>query len=123
MPRHRFAVTIVAAASLTGLLGACGGADDDGADEPATTAPATGATTAPGAIEVIAGAPDAADAAACGASREALELTVETYVALNGEPPSSQTDLVDAQLIREASPLFEIGTDGALVPAPGSPCP
>lgn len=113
------------------LLAACGG-DSDGsapAVDPAGDVVAVGDAPAPGdgvgsvgdAIEVAAGAPAEADAAACTADRQTLELAVDTYEALNGVPPADQAVLVTDQLIREPSSRFEV-TDGVIAPSPGSPC-
>ncbi len=44
------------------------------------------------------------------------------YLALNGSLPTSQDDLLDAQIITERSVRFEISANGDIVPAPGSPC-
>jgi hypothetical protein len=125
MVRHRLVVTILTVA-LGGLLPACGSGDGagDGADPAAATAvTTTPAATAEGAVEIMAGAPGAAGAAGCDATRQTVEVAVEAYLALNGEPPATQADLVDAQLLREAAPSFEIDATGTVVPAPGSPCP
>ena len=46
----------------------------------------------------------------------------ELYLALNGSLPPNQDALVEAQILRELSPRFEITAEGAIVPAPGSPC-
>ena len=51
-----------------------------------------------------------------------IQTAVEAYELLNGALPASQQELVDAQLIREASALFEISPEGAVVASPGSPC-
>lgn len=90
-------------------------------DDPAP-APGDGVGSIGDAVEVAAGAPgDAADAA-CTVDRQTLELAVETYELLNGALPSTQQELLDAQMIRELSVRFELDADGSVVPAPGSPC-
>jgi hypothetical protein len=47
---------------------------------------------------------------------------VALYLALNGSPPATQQTLVEAQILTEPTARFEITSDGAIVPAPGSPC-
>lgn len=106
-------------------VSACGG------DEPAPTAissPAA-ATTVPvrvgsigDAIEVAAGAPGDAGAVACTATEQTLTMAAEAFLALEGAAPSDQQVLVEAGLVREASPWFEISVDGVVVPAAGGPC-
>ncbi len=53
---------------------------------------------------------------------QTLDHGAEMYFTLNGAEPTSQNDLLDAGLIKEPSPWFEITPDGVIVPAPGSPC-
>ena len=43
-------------------------------------------------------------------------------LALNGSLPPTQDALVEAQILSERSTRFEITAEGAIVPAPGSPC-
>ncbi len=74
------------------------------------------------AVEVMAGAPAQADAAACDVDRQTLGTAIDAYYVLHGADPASQNDLLTDQLIRELSPRFEITPDGVIVPAPGSPC-
>jgi hypothetical protein len=75
-----------------------------------------------GAIKVIAEAPGQANDAACAIEVQTLTTASEAFHVLNGAEPTSQNDLLDAGLIKEPSPWFEITPDGVLVPAPGSPC-
>lgn len=74
------------------------------------------------AVEVAAGAPGDASEAACTIDRQTLELAVETYELLNSTPPSTQQELLDAQMIQELSVRFDIAAGGTVVAAPGSPC-
>ena len=67
-------------------------------------------------------APGDAGDAACTLDRQTLQSAVDTYELLNGALPTSQQDLLDAQMIRELSVRFEVSTGGDIVPAPGSPC-
>jgi hypothetical protein len=123
----------LAVAGLVALTSACGsdaGSDPAPVDDATPTTVATaggGAGDAVGsvgdAVQVAAGAPGQASDAACAADRQTLETAAELYLGLNGVLPPSQAALVDAQLIRELSSRFEIAPDGAIVAAPGSPCP
>jgi hypothetical protein len=147
MRRHASALApfaLVPSALILGLallVAACGsssndaGSNDAGDSASPTNVPATSAVVAPSssapagqigsigdAVEVAAGAPAQANDAACVADRQTLEAAAEMYLTLNGVEPASQNDLLDAGLIKELSPRFEITPDGVLVPAPGSPC-
>ena len=123
-----FAISCLALAAAACGGGSSGGTDDGGArgdeapaaDEVVTTDASPGGVR--GAIEVMAAAPGDAGDAACGADRQTLATAVEVYAVMNGAPPSSQQDLLDAQMVTELSPWFEITTEGEIVPAPGSPC-
>lgn len=137
MPSRRFAaIALIAVVTLAG----CGSSNDadtaasasvDGdvvgvgaAPAPAPPAPGdgNGAGGIAGAVEVAAGALGDADVAACSVDHQTIQTAVEAYELLNGALPASQQELVDAQLIREASALFEISPEGAVVASPGSPC-
>lgn len=131
MRQRRFLV-LVAAATVT--FAACGSSGSS--DSQAGTATvdgnvvAVGAAPMPGggggsigdAIEVAAAAPGEASDVACTVDRQTLELATQSYEILNGAFPTSQQDLLDAQMISELSVRFEISGDGTVVPAPGSPC-
>ncbi len=135
MPQRRFAALVLA---MVATLAACGSSGDsdtssasatvDGAvvavgDAPAPTpAPGDGVGSIGDAVEVAAGAPGDAAAAACTVDRQTLDTAVETYELLNGALPTSQQELLDAQMIREMSVRYEISPEGVVVPAPGSPC-
>ncbi len=126
MFRRSVVVVVIGAATL---LSACGSTSGDSAagagDANATvdTASADGKVGSIGdAIEVAAGAPAKAEAAACDIDRQTLESATEIYLALNGTLPQSQSALVDAKLVKELSPRFEITPEGVIVPAPGGPC-
>ena len=136
MPQRRFAalvlvvVALAACGSSSGSDTSSDGATVDGDEVAVGEAPAPVTTPASGdgvgsigdAVEVAAGAPDDASAAACTIDRQTLESAVETYELLNGALPATQQELLDAQMIREPSVRYEITADGAVVPAPGSPC-
>ncbi len=123
---------IALALTSTLVLAACGASDDsDSATGAATSdgsivavgeAPSPTAGGIAGAIEVAAGAIDDADDVACTVDRQTLEAAVQSYEILNGALPTSQQDLLDAQMVRELSARFEISAEGAIVAAPGSPC-
>lgn len=84
--------------------------------------PADGVGSLGDAVEVAAGALGEADSAACDADRRTVEVAVEAYTALNGEPPAGEDDLVAQQLLGEASTMFDLDDTAAIVPAPGGPC-
>ena len=134
MVRRTCLVVVIA---LGGFLGACASSDadsaatDDGAAgvavgsppvAPVEAAPAADVGSIGDAVEVAAGAVDGAQVAACQATRETLDQASEAFFVLNGAPPAAQTDLLDAQLIREGSPWFEIDASGTVVPVTGGPC-
>jgi hypothetical protein len=75
-----------------------------------------------GAMEVAASAPAAASSAACDLDRSTLTTAIELFVALNGEPPTSEQDLLDAQMIVEPTENYDIDADGQIVAPAGSPC-
>ena len=142
MSQRRFAVLVLV---VVATLAACGSSSDSDSDSGSDSGAATGAVSAtvdgdvvavgpapvPGdgvgslgdAVEVAAGAPGQAADAACTIDRQTLQSAVETYQLLNGSLPTSEQELVDAQMIREPSERFEITADGAVIGAPGSPCP
>lgn len=119
---------------LAALLSACGSSSTDTTDAAAeqpvgsvgaparTTAAPSGGGGIGGAVEVAVGALQGADVAACDIDHRTLEDASELYLALNGSLPPDQNALVEAQILREVSPRFEITAEGAIVPAPGSPC-
>jgi hypothetical protein len=135
-PRRLAAIVLIAVATLAG----CGSSNDpdtaasaslDGdvvgvgaAPAPAPPAPSDGdgAGGIAGAVEVAAGALGDADVAACSVDHQTIQTAVEAYELLNGALPTSQQELVDAQLMREPSVRFEISPEGAVVASPGSPC-
>ena len=130
MPQRRF---IALALTSTLVLAACGASDDSDSTTGAATSDgsivAVGEAPSPtagggiaGAIEVAAGAIDDADDVACTVDRQTLEAAVQSYEILNGALPTSEQQLLDAQMIRELSVRFEISAEGAIVAAPGSPC-
>ncbi len=132
--------SLLAVIALAALLSACGSssdtADTDGqatnasADDTIGGAQAPAATTAApaqaggiaGAVQVAVGALNGADTAACDLDHRMLEDASQVYLALNGSLPATQDALVEAKILTEPSARFEITADGAIVPAPGSPC-
>lgn len=130
MPQRRFAALVLAAVAT---LAACGSSDDSVDEASATVdgdAVAVGAAPLPrdaagslgDAVAVAAAAPGEASDAACTIDRQTLDSAVEAYELLNGALPTSQQDLLDAQLIREPSVRFEVTADGAVMASPASPC-
>ena len=135
MPQRRFAALVLATVATLAACGSSADSDTSSAsstvdgdvvavdDAPAPAPPCDdGAGGISGAIEVIAGAPGDAAVAGCTIDRETLGTAVQAYELLNGAVPTSQQDLLDAQMIREVSVRYEISADGVVVPAAGSPC-
>jgi len=104
--RHRLLTTSLAAAALA----ACG-------DTPRTDPVVAPIVTA---VDRAIGVIDDADAAACTLERRTIARAIETYELLIGRPPDTEADLVPDWLTEESA-LFDL-VDGAVVPAPGSPC-
>lgn len=133
MPQRRFAALVLAAVAT---LAACGSSDDS--DTGAASAAVDGDVVAVGpapvpgdgdgvgslgeAMEVVAAASGQAADEACAIDRQTLETAVEAYELLNGSLPANQQELLDAQMIREPSERFDVTSDGAVIPVPGSPC-
>lgn len=132
MPQRRTVALVLAAVAT---FAACGSSDDAGTGTGSPTdggavvavgpAPVPGddAGSLGGAMEVAAAAPGQATGAACAIDRQTLETAIEAYELLNGSRPTSEQELVDAQMIRELSANFDVSADGALVTASGSACP
>lgn len=110
LPAHLIGIAAVVALSATTV--GCGSSGGDNGDSGGLG----------GAIEVAAGAPAAASVAGCDLDRSTLEDAVEVYVALNGVPPTDEQDLLDEQLIREASTNYDVDADGVIVAQPDGPC-
>ena len=131
MPLRATATLVLVASSLLAACGSSGG-DDTGAQSADVDGAvvAVGGAPLPGedvgsigdAVEVAAGAPAAADVAACTVDRQTLELATEAYELLHGSVATSQQDLLNAQMILEPSPRFVIDADGMVTPASDSPC-
>ena len=114
----------------TPLIAACSSSDSGGAT--ATSAPAAAATTpstdAPSSGGGIAGALiagaegiDDSSSAVCDINRQTLQTASDAYLALNGEFPSSQSDLVGT-LILEPVPGYDFAADGTVQPLADGPC-
>jgi uncharacterized protein (UPF0333 family) len=103
---------VVVVFGVASLLGACGSSSEGG----------NGISNIAEGMAVAVSAPAMADDAACVVDRQMLETASEYYLTLNGTPPPNQQALVDAEIISELSPRFEITPEGVVVPAPGSPC-
>jgi len=106
---RRPAIGIIAVVTLSIAVIGCGSSDGD-------------SDGLRGAMEVAAGAPAAASDAGCDVDRSTLATAIELFVALNGEPPTSEQDLVDAQMIVEPTENYDIDADGEIVAPTGSPC-
>lgn len=108
-PFRRPAIGLTAVAALALVTVGCGSSDGE-------------SDGLRGAMEVAASAPAAASSAGCDLDRSTLTTAIELFVALNGEPPTSEQDLVDAQMIVEPTENFDIDADGEIVAPTGSPC-
>ncbi len=64
---------------------------------------------------------DQVNAVTCDADRQTLEIAIDAFTAMEGRPPTDETELV-GNFIREPSNGFDISPQGMVVPAPGSPC-
>ncbi len=130
MSRRPLLLAVVVAAALVSACGSSSADDTAATDETIGGVQTTAETTPPparvgsigDAVEVAVGGLAGADAAACDLDHRALADASEMYLVLNGSLPATQDALVEAQLLREPSARFEITADGAIVPAPGSPC-
>lgn len=119
MVRH----VLLSAAAVVTLASACSSASSGGSSSddpsPVTAAPVGDLGDA---VEVMAGAPAAADAAGCDLDLTTLEAAVEMYELMVGEPPATQNDLIAEGFLREPSPRFELDANGAVVPIAAGPC-
>ena len=89
------------------------------ASAPANTAGATGPSAAP--VSTVA-AFSGAYQAVCELDSKTLALAVESYLAQYGGTDVSETDLFTARFLRQESTMHDLTADGAIVPAPASPC-
>jgi hypothetical protein len=108
-PFTRPTIGLTAVVALAIAVVGCGSSDDD-------------SDGLRGAMQVAASAPAAASSAGCDLDRSTLATAIELFVALNGEPPTSEQDLVDAQMIVEPTENYDIDADGEIVAPTGSPC-
>jgi hypothetical protein len=129
----RAAIVVV---SFGALAAGCGSSDGSGSavTAPVVTVaiasmPTTTTTTAEAqtgsigdAIAVAVGAIDDSRAETCDIIRRTLETASEALYAMTGAFPTSQADLVEAQILREPSTEFDIAVDGTIVPVDGGPC-
>jgi len=131
MQQRRLVVLLV---TVTAALAACGSSGD--ADSVAGSATVDGAVVAVGAaplpgdavgsigdaVEVAAGAPAQANAAACDVDRQTIETAVELFYATTGADPTSEQDLLDAGILQDVMVGWDLAADGSIVPAPGGAC-
>jgi len=135
---------VVLLVTVTSALAACGSSGDsdsvagsatvDGAMVAVGAAPvpgdAVGAAPVPGdavgsisdAVEVAAGAPAQANAAACDVDRQTIGTAVELFAATTGADPTSEQDLVDAGILQAVMAGWDLASDGSIVPAPDGAC-
>jgi len=131
MHQRRLVVLLIA---VTAALAACGPSDDSDVGAGSATVDgavvAVGAAPLPGdavgsigdAVEVAAGAPAQANAAACDIERQTIGTAVELFYATTGADPTSEQDLVDAGILQDVMVGWDVAADGSIVPAPGGAC-
>ena len=131
MHQRRLVVLLIA---VTAALAACGPSDDSDVGARSATVDgavvAVGAAPLPGdavgsigdAVEVAAGAPAQANAAACDVDRQTIETAVELFYATTGADPTSEQDLLDAGILQDVMVGWDLAADGSIVPAPGGAC-
>jgi hypothetical protein len=105
-------------ACLIGSLAAC--ADGEAAqrisdDLDVVDVSAPGGTT--GDLRVV----DQTKALVCDTDRQTLLIAIEAFTAMQGRPPTDETELVGT-FLREPSSAYDIAPDGTLIPVAGSPC-
>jgi hypothetical protein len=128
---------IVFIMSFTALAAGCGSSDtsSSAATTPVASAPvetvAVGVppTTAQAqtggigdAIQVAVGGIDDATNAACDTTRRTFEVASEAFYIMNGSLPTSQAELVEADILREPSTDFQIAPDGSIQPIASGRC-
>lgn len=114
----RIALAVLAGASL--LVAACGAADtDSGASGTQSTTPGTASTsTTASPSTTIAVADDE-----CPIERKTLEIATEAFFAQYGRFPESEDELVEVELVREATGIYSVDADtGEITRVPGVPC-
>jgi predicted small secreted protein len=65
---------------------------------------------------------DSGNAAACVQERSTIEKAVQAYMLLNPDVPVTETAIVDAGILHQASVLMDVAVDGAVFPAPNTVC-
>jgi len=131
MQQRRLVVLLV---TVTSTLAACGSSGDSDSVAGSATVDgamvAVGAAPVPGdavgsisdAVEVAAGAPAQANAAACDVDRQTIGTAVELFAATTGADPTSEQDLVDAGILQDVMAGWDLASDGSIVPAPDGAC-
>lgn len=131
MHQRRLIALLITVTAAVAACGSSGGSDSQaGTATVDGTVVAVGAAPLPGdavgsigdAVEVAAGAPDQANDAACDIDRQTIEMAVDAFYATTGADPTSEQDLVDAQILQDVVLGWDIAADGSIVPAPGGAC-
>jgi prepilin-type N-terminal cleavage/methylation domain-containing protein len=77
-------------------------------------------------VFAVRGITDKGQTSACAADKKTLEVAVESYFAQNGGTTipgaDAEATLVTAQLLRSASPTFDVAADGTVSPTDGGKC-
>jgi hypothetical protein len=119
---------------VTVLLGCgllvCVSCSTDTSSAPAPTAAAVATPPLPATIDVTTTIPVTistamfghTEAAACATDRTLMETAVEAYLAINGGTEATEAQVVAQGLLREESPLHDIGAGATVIPSPAGGC-
>jgi hypothetical protein len=88
---------------------------------PTDPAPPVGPNLVTGEAAVGISAIQEAKAQLCDTERKTLEVAVEAYVAMNGDVPATEADLIP-MLLRTEVTGYDLDAAGNVLPAPGSAC-
>ncbi len=64
----------------------------------------------------------AAQSVGCDTDLGTMETAVESFFALNGRYPYSESEMVLSGLLVEQSAFHDVGPDGAVIPSPSGGC-
>ncbi|MEO7398762.1 MAG: hypothetical protein ABIW84_09380 [Ilumatobacteraceae bacterium] len=118
------AVAVSSFGSLFGIASCSSDASAPAASEAAVVAatPTTTSTVTTPAITVPIGPFGEARTAACDLDLAALQIAVDLSVALHGDEPRTEAQVVADGLLKAQSPLHDIDASNRVVPSPGSGC-
>lgn len=114
--RHKLLSVLTIAVTLV-----AGCSSDNSGNTPATfPVGVPGATAAPPTLGT--GDFDRAQSAACEGDLSTVSLAVESYFALNGRYPDSETELIEGGRLLNQSELHDVTAGGVIVPSPSHDC-